>query len=696
MRKINKIEPTVYNLISAGEVIERPASVVKECVENSLDGGATEISIYISNDAKNIRIVDNGVGMSNEDAQIAFLPHCSSKLKTADDLNEIQTLGFRGEALASVSAVAMVTMNTFDRETRQATKIEIRGGEITAVEDGSVACGTDISIENLFFNTPVREKFLKTPRSEESEISNLITRLILSNPRTSFKYYLNNEPKIIFNGNGLEKAIYTIYGRQAVESSIKILGTLYDIMVDGFIGKPDFTKGNRTYQTLILNGRYILNETVSAAILKAYQPFVMKRSYPFYVLNITVPTNMVDVNVHPTKREVRFSDPQAVFKTVYHTVSSALSGETQNIVDRKLFSSATKPNLPETKIDGAKGINEQIKLNTKYVELIKQNQNTKKVDLEKGFDSENNVSNNNVKQDAGLFINPNIPLDVNSERYKRLYNIVEDGATPLTTAFPPHHDLPYYDVSVKAKIFDAYTAKPEKPLKPVVNEDGTYILETTKKYKKEGNANGFYLFDSESTVDEYPDYEKVRVIGVFNKTYIIAEYEDTLYFIDQHAAHERILFDEYTLAYHNEQILVQDLVVPYLFEINMIEEEFLRKHISNLYALGFRIDNFGHNTFRINSVPVALSDINFDKFLKDLFSDVERIMEITSVELLREQIMQKACKHAVKAGDQLSEYEIKCIFKMLEKTKTLTCPHGRPILVSYKKSDIEKWFKRIL
>ncbi|MEG1805943.1 MAG: DNA mismatch repair endonuclease MutL, partial [Clostridia bacterium] len=459
MSKINIIEPSVYNRISAGEVIERPVSVVKECVENSLDGGASEISIYVSNDAKNIRIVDNGNGMSKDDAKLAFLPHCTSKLKTAEDLNEIMTLGFRGEALASIASIAMVTMNTFDIETEEATKIEIRGGDIVAIEESPITGGTDIFVENLFYNTPVREKFLKSPRSEESEISNLVTRMILSNPHTAFNYYLNNEQKLKFNGDGIEKAIYMIYGKSALDNSIRVVGDKNDVIINGYIGKPDYTKGNRTYQTLILNGRYVINETISMAIYKAYQPFLMKRCYPFYVLNVEIPLDKVDVNVHPTKRDVRFSDSQAIFKALYGVVSSALSGEVENIVDKSIFKLRNDTPIFEEKDaeSSSSSKNEQLKLNTKYIELSNNEQ-------EKSF-----VQTAPRQNDPGLFINTDIPLDVNSERYRRLYNIVEDGVQPLERPFEEQHDLPYYDTSVMAKVTEGYTARTQKPLKPVVN-----------------------------------------------------------------------------------------------------------------------------------------------------------------------------------------------------------------------------------
>ena len=688
MGKINQIAPSVYNRISAGEVIERPYSVVKECVENSLDGGATEITIYATNGGKNIRIVDNGTGMSREDVKLAFLPHCTSKLKEAEDLENIDTLGFRGEALASIASIAMITLTSTDCETQETTRIDIRGGEVTYVGDGTSVEGTDIRVENLFFNTPVREKFLKSARGEESEITNLVSRLVLTNPQIKFNYYLNDVQKIKCNGDGLEKSVYTVYGKATSDNVIPISGTRNNIEVSGYIGKTDFTKSNRTYQTVNLNGRYVVNETISMAIFKAYQPFLMKRSFPFYVLNITIPSTEVDVNVHPTKHDVRFSDTQLVFKSIYGIISSALSGEIEMIAKEGFLNYQKAKNETETETQ-----NVTASTNSAPVEFRSTTPKQKQENFEtpiqfprsKELDS---TFDRIVKGDFKAVEEAKKALKIENEIHQRQVADTFKTAETIQNKAPEIFKTPeIIENKTPITIVNPF----EKTKETSGNE---YPVSMFKKDNKEVQSNGFYLHDSE--ISEEIDYSNVRVIGVFNKTYIIVEWKDTLYLIDQHAGHERILFDKYILQYDKQEIMVQDLLAPYLFDVNPIEEDFLKKNISNLFVIGFKIEHFGENTYRITSVPADLVSINFSKFIGEIFSDLTRIDAIDSMELVREKIMQKACKNAVKAGDNLSNLEIRHIFKMLAKSNILTCPHGRPIIIKFSKTDVEKWFKRIV
>ncbi len=656
MGKINQIEPFIYNRISAGEVIERPLSVVKECIENSIDGGATTISIYVSNDAKNIRIVDDGVGMSRDDAKLAFMPHCTSKLKNVEDLDCIQTLGFRGEALASIASIAMVSMDTCDEETGETTRIELRDGKIINVADSSIDYGTDINIENIFYNTPVRAKFLKSTKSEEGEITGVISKFILANPHITFNYYLNGTSKFKFNGEGLEKAVYTVYGKDAVSKSMYIQQSRNGILVSGYIGKIDFTKPNRTYQTVILNGRSVVNDTMGMAVYKAYQPYLMKRCYPFYVLHIDIPAETVDVNAHPTKNDVRFSDEREVFRNIYSIISSALSGDAACFPKTKPVSDFIEPETAQI----------PLVFNDKFEPMEKEKEEIlSKLDVSSisTFDSTRIDSVNTFNGDT-------------------LLPQKEQG-----------QDI--FDKNTYAMPITLFQEKSKYKDQSIVNADGTYTMPIMKK-APEGQPNGFYLNDAEECNLYIPKYDDARVIGVFNKTYIIAEADNKLFMLDQHACHERVLYDEYTLSYHKQKILIQDLLVPYVLEVNSVEDEFIRKHISNLFVLGFKMETFGQNTYRVTSVPANLVNINFDNFFRDLFSDVNRMLEITAVELVRDKLMQLSCKNAVKAGYVLNDYEIKCIFKMLERSNAVTCPHGRPLAVILTKTEIEKMFKRIV
>lgn len=628
MSKINIIDSSIYNRISAGEVIERPRSVVKECVENSIDGGAKHILVTVSNNAKNLRIQDDGIGMSREDAKIAFLPHTTSKISKVEDLDVIETLGFRGEALASIASVAMVEMNTYDKETGIATKVEIKGGVIESVTDSYVSFGTDIKVENLFYNTPVREKFLKSPKSEEAEIVDLMSRFILSYPDISFRLILNGEFKFKFDGDGFEKAFYCVYGKDMLDNSIYIEGERNGISVKGYISKTSVSKPNRTYQTAVLNGRRVVNETISMAIQRAYMPFMMKRCYPFYALHITIDGEKVDVNVHPTKYDIRFSDKDSVFSAIYHIVSDAIKEETQ-------------------------------KRHDEYFNKIYSAEEMTTSNLSSVMPRENNALFNEKEE---------IPVTITENRK-------DMSVDPIVYNTP---------IANSAKAQSYYDETPDE------NSIGIY------KRPKERSNNGVYLYDKNLIEDESIVLDKIKVIGVFNSTYILAECNDVLYMIDQHAAHERILYDKYTVSYYNQKVMIQDLLVPYVLNLNAQEDDFMRKNITNLFVIGFGIEPFGDRTYRITSVPLDLMGINLDEFFADVFNDLDKMTTIKGVEIIREKLMQKACKNAVKAGQNLSEMEIKEIFLQLRKTKTLTCPHGRPIAVTFTKTDIEKLFKRIV
>lgn len=646
MGNINIIDKNVINKIAAGEVIERPSSVVKECLENSLDSGADSISIYISNENKDIRVVDNGEGIRRDDAHLVFAQHCTSKLLTADDLTAISTLGFRGEALASIAAISMITLNTFCYETKESTKIEVKNGEVVDVSDSSILLGTDIEIKNLFYNTPVREKFLKSPRAEESQIANLISRFILANPEISVKYIVNGITKLQFNGDGLEKAIYTIYGKDAAKSIIEVNDFYKNILIEGYIGKPSYTKPNRTYQTIVLNGRIIENQTISTSAYNAFKPFLMKRRYPFFVLNITIDSAEVDVNVHPTKKEVRFADDKMIYSRIYHSCLDAIN---KDKISRKVqgdFESYRKD--PDNKL-------------FQYSEKI----------IEKGEIEENK------KIDAGEYV----------EKYD-LNNYAEY-----------QYDMDKFD-------------KCDMIMNNKVNKDGPSIDEINnrnnpdenfdlKQYNiseltniNKSNGNSIVLSDDEDEIISKYKYSSFNIIGVFHNTYILAEYDNKFYMIDQHAGHERVLYEDYLLNYSHEKLAIQDLLVPYVFSVNDLENEFFRAHLSDLFIIGIKIEPFGDKTFRICSLPATIVNLNFDKFFADLFSHLNEYNSINEMELLRESIMQTACKHAIKAGQKLTGFEIKDLFDKLERICATHCPHGRPIVKEFSLEEIEKMFKR--
>ncbi len=640
MSQINILDSQIFNRISAGEVIVKPMSVVKECVENSIDSGATKISIFISNGTRNIKIIDNGCGMSREDAEICFLPHTTSKIQCVEDLDNIATLGFRGEALASIASIAQISLDTCDCVSGECTRVEIDNAKVTKTQTSKILQGTEIYVQNLFYNTPVRAKFLKSDRSEQGDITNLVSKLILSNPNIAIEYYVDNVEKLKFDGGGVEKAIYLIYGKSALTSCIELKSLRNGITVNGFIGKADFTKSNRTYQTCVLNGRYITNETISTAIFKAYQPFLMKRAYPFYVLYIDVPTEIVDVNAHPTKNDVRFSDNNLIFSTLHGIARDVLTSEARG------FSA----------------------VETTYIDTsnINREKSNYEVECEKQI-YENGVPPKIEEIQKSKFDFTDLTIEEANENFRQ-DSIIKKKIAPEWLKCRIEDITPRNIVLDKKNYTSKQIVEPEIPLEVYDNDFG----------------------ENRAKATEY------HLIGVFLNSYILAECRNELVLIDQHAAHERFLYDNYSASYYRKSVDVQELLVPYMFNLNFEEELFLKRHISNLYVLGFQIEHFGDRTFQLRTIPNDLSGINLPEFISELFSDPERLLKFESVELVSNTIIQRACKHAVKAGDSLEKCEIDYVFKMLEVSDSLFCPHGRPIVVKFDLKDIEKMFKRIV
>ena len=625
MKRINVLDKSVYNRIAAGEVVERPFSVVKELVENSIDAGSDEITIIIEDGGKSlIRVSDNGSGIHKDDLKKVFLPHATSKILEAKDLDKIITLGFRGEALASISAISKTTVSAKTEGEEEGYELTCEGGEMGEVQVSPVEKGTVVTVKDLFYNTPARAKFLKPSKNEEADITNILTRLMLANPQIAFKYIADGKTVLQTYGGGLDESIIEIYGYETIADCIKIETEKNGIYISGYIGHYYFTKPNRTYQTVILNGRYVVNNTVSSAIHNAYANYLMKRKYPFYVLNIEMLPETVDVNVHPNKTDVRFIDNQVVYGTLFSVISSVLDGAPQalDIVKSNTYMQTEPSSKP----------------------IVKK------------------------------------PI-VNLEELKTV-----SCERPFISSFPQAQKKTFSFADIEKDISE--NAKKED--KKVTVDD---IFAENKKYIEELEAEKSAVKSKQEALDIDLDF---RLVGQVLSTYLILEKGEDVYFIDQHAAHERLLYDKFLLECKSGNVADQPMIIPHLVYTNEKESEFLISKFQDLRKMGIDISEYEDNVFAVYAVPLTLWDIDLKKFFDDVLSDVNKLKSIEITDLLREKLSQKACKAAIKAGKTLSQDEIDCLLKMLKNDVALRCPHGRPITVKISRTEIDKWFKRIV
>ncbi len=628
MGKINILDKKIYNQISAGEVVERPFSVCKELIENSIDAGAKNISVSIVNGGKSyIEVSDDGHGIEKDDLALALMPHATSKIATLNDLEVIKTLGFRGEALASIGAVSKLTISSIYKDSNTGYQITTIGGEVEPISESPIVKGTQIICKDLFFNTPARQKFLKNDRQEENDVVDLVARLALSNPYVSFKCYVDNQLTLQTFGDGLKEAIISIYGDEYLVNCFEISNYKNGIKIEGFISKHNFTKSNRTYQTLILNGRYVVNQTLQSSIHNAYAPYLMKRRYPFYVLNVTMPNEVVDVNVTPTKSDVRFLDNQVVYGTVYSTISKVLDG-TDKALDIIIKDTNVYYPAPE-----------QLK-NTEISDV-----NLKNVVKE----------SDDVKYPKDDFSYFKTTAKANED--SSLFGMVSQSETPITTTTDAQID--------------------------VFEENKKYILELERKKNEE----------LKQVAIEYD--EPLKYVGQVLNTYLIFERNSDIYFIDQHAAHERLLYDKLINQFKIGDFAIQPLLVPYELKLNSIEYNFISTKIEYLSNIGLDLEAGFNNNYFIHALPYELIDIDFDEFFADVLQDNSlKIQQIP--EIINEKLMQKACKSAIKAGKTLSKSEVDSLISLLNGNINLKCPHGRPIAIRIEKTEIDKWFKRIV
>lgn len=661
---INVLDSSVYNHIAAGEVVERPASVIKELVENSIDAGATRIDVEIENGGiSKIKVSDNGTGIDKDFVKTAFLPHATSKIAKVDDLESILTLGFRGEALASISAVSRVLMVTKTEEQDIASAIEIEGGTILKEFETGRTTGTTTTVSDLFFNVPARKKFLKKDKSEEQEVTALISRFILANPKICFSYKADGKTIFSAPGTSLEDAIFSIYGKEAISETLEVNLSKGKYMVSGVVGRPSFSKPNRTYQTLVINGRYVVNNTISVAIANAFGDMLMKRKYPFYVLHMTLPADEIDVNVHPNKLDVRFANNSLVYSLFFEGISRALSS-------MDYVSSAEDKNI-EKAIDKVQ--------TSSILETLQQIDNSSSMNVE---------YSKSPSEEVKTFIVPQKPQEKIDKAGVNLNPFSRDIKSMTSEEKEEFKDT-ILDATLRSssdKVRDGFGL-------------GSKLLERLAESSPSERYNSSNYDQNEQKQATQTDMNlafTVKKIGKIFNTYLIVEVDDDVFFIDQHAAHERVLYEKFKAQYDNKNIAVQPLLFPYVLSLNPLESNIIEENLETMQELGFDISEFGNNTFKINAVPAIVSEMNFDNFFNEFLSDNKNVARKSS-DLIKDYLMQHSCKSAIKGGNDISENEINQLFNQMGKEKiALFCPHGRPIAIRISKSEVEKWFKRIV
>lgn len=657
MARINILSEEICNRIAAGEVIDRPYSAVKELIENSLDAGATEIEISIERGGKDmIKVTDNGCGIEKDDMRAAFFAHATSKIACIDDIDKITTLGFRGEALATIAAVAKVELISVTKGC-EANKVECDGEYIGKVQPAVFEKGTQITVRNLFFNTPARAKFMKTDKKEEADITNFVTRYILGNPKVAFRYLVDGKLTLQSYGGGLEEAIAQVYGANFLPQCFKIQADRNDIKVYGFIGNQNFFKPNKTYQSLFLNGRYIINNVITGAITNAYSAYAMKRQYPVYTLFIDVPLDSVDVNVHPNKADVRFVDNQLVYGTVYKIISSILDG-TAKAAD---FVVQTEV-VPEIKST----FGDENSKNRVYAAEFTQ---TEKI-YDKSFDD-----------------------IVGMPDFGKKSKINEKSAqiTLSNAENQPKIDYSVYENYEEPKIIDAQNDVPLNRYFGGLREKNVMTVCGGVRDILATNQNNY-----EKPAQQKIDFDSYKYKGNLFNTFLIYEKNDEAYIIDQHAAHERLIYDRLIEKIKERKVDRQGMLIPFIIDLNANENAFIEPNIPLIRSMGFDIEPFGMYCYRINEVPTDLLNIDLREFFDDLLSDLDGLKAIKLETILKEKIATTACKHAIKGGMTLTEEERDRLFCMLDGDMGLKCPHGRPVCVKLTKYQVEKMFKRIV
>lgn len=673
MNRINILNADTANKIAAGEVVERPSSVVKELVENSLDAGAKNITIEIQNGGESlIKIIDDGSGIHPEDVEKAFNPHATSKIKDTYDIFSINTLGFRGEALPSIASIARVDFKSKVSDFDMGKELIISGGEKESLTDCSMNRGTQIEVRDLFFNVPARKKFLKTTARESALINDLVNRISLANPDVSFKLFNNNKKILNTYGNGkLIDVIRTIYGKSTAENLIYFEEHKDTASVYGFIGNDTLARASRNNQSLFVNKRYVKNRSLTVAVENAFRSFNVTGKFPFFVLFIDTYPELIDVNIHPTKSEIKFKDERFIFKVVFDAVHSAMREYVKDTF--------TLPEEEEKKFEALKEevIQESLDEEISTLEKLKENINYKVSEDRK----KEEIYSYNPSKDYEAKTEVNIPVDFlskeNQEESFSINNSLENNN--------------FKEVSHKREIsYDPILIKNE--LKDKVSESTSESLERSD-YKCNKNEYGNSI---EEIIYREAKFPKLRVIGQFNKTYILAEYDSTLYLIDQHAAHEKILFEKYSSDIAKKRVEIQPLMIPLVVTLPTEDYLYYDENKEIFEKAGFKISDFGDNSIRIEEVPYFLDKLNPTELITSMINNLKKMGTGETVAVKYNKIASMSCRAAVKANDVLSILEMENLIEDLRYINDpFHCPHGRPTIIKFTSYELDKKFKRI-
>lgn len=619
MPEIMLLNQETIDKIAAGEVVERPSSVVKELVENAIDAKATAITVEIKEGGTSfIRITDNGCGIEKTQVPLAFLRHSTSKIRNVEDLLSIHSLGFRGEALSSIAAVSQVELITKTYDELTGTRYVIEGSKETELEEIGAPDGTTFIVRNLFYNVPARRKFLKAAQTEAGYINDLMERMALSHPDISFKFINNGQTKLHTSGNGNQKdLIYHIYGRDITSSVLNVSQENALFKVTGFIGKPIISRGNRNYENYFINGRYIKSALIAKAIEEAYRGFMMQHQYPFCVLYFEMDSELLDVNVHPTKMELRFSQNEQIYQALFEII--------RNTISHRDF-------IPEVPVK------EEPK---EAAPLIAK-------DLPEPFESRR------IQQVSPSSYEKKTSTDAFFSRMK------PNEKSPLTVQ--------------EENLFELPPKKPEKE---------TYVQQSLESVEP-----SFLTEDAR---------KKHRIIGQLFDTYWLVQFEDKLFIIDQHAAHEKVLYERTMEKLKNQSFTSQAISPPVILTLNNEEEQSLLKYKKQFQAFGYETEHFGGKEYAVTSVPADFTDIDMKAMFIDMLDDFTNISGKDAPQLILEKVASMSCKAAVKGNHSLSRPEIETLIDdLLQLDNPYNCPHGRPTIISMTKYEIEKKFKRIV
>ena len=635
--------------------------MVKELVENSIDANAKNILIEVEEGGISlIRVIDDGDGIYKDDMTKAFLPHATSKIKESEDIYNISTLGFRGEALPSIASVSKVNLKSKQEESGFGYEISIEGGGVSDITECGINKGTIIEVRDLFYNVPARKKFLKTISKEGSLINDIVTRIALANPDVSIKLY-NNGKKIIHTfGNGdIKDVIRTIYGRNISEDIIYFEDTSDLVTIHGYVGREDIARGSRNNQSTFVNKRYIKNKSLAVAVEQAFKSFSTVNKFPFFILYIEIYPEYVDVNIHPTKAEIKFNDERMIFGKIFNAVHTALKND---VFDDFAIKEEEETFKETSKIPSFEEIAFKIKEEEEKVKIAS---NIAKEVMDGGKILNVNLSSEKPKEEI------NIPVDLktNSESYA-------SAQFPVETTFHEKYD------SKNNISSEGYTAIDLK------KEENIYSEESK-------NINNV----SNSTINEvkFAKFPPITIIGQYNKTYILGEYDSTLYMIDQHAAHEKILFEKYLKEIENGDIVIQPLMVPTIIDLTIDDYSYYEENIKVFKEAGFVLEEFGGTSLALKEVPYFLGRLNAKKLFLEILDNLKNLGNGKTSEVKHNAIATKACKAAVKGNDKLEFNEM---IKLVEELRYIDdpfhCPHGRPVIVKFTSTDIDKKFRRIV